>query len=410
MFYDAELTFLQSVLKNYRLSNMIVTPETVQPATIDLGLRELLGLDSEYRKLTDFLTKQIVPKQIYRITDSFLCTYLFLLLPEKKPSCIMVIGPFLTHDITRQTLLQLNSKSQLPPHVLPVLEKYYINLPVLQDDVMLLSLLNAFGEKLWGSTDAFSMESVNQRFAEHDAPIRVNEPADTLFNMQALETRYATENKLLQAVSQGLSHKAEMLMGNLSSTVLEQRITDPVRNLKNYAIIMNTLLRKAAEQGAVHPLHIDHISADFAHKIEEITTIEGGYKLPRDMVRKYCLLVKNHSMKGYSLLVQKVITRIDSDLTADLSLNTLAGLQNVNPSYLSTRFKKETGSTLTDYVNRRRIGHAILLLNTTPMQVQTVAQYCGISDVNYFTKIFKKYINKTPKEYRENISQNSPSI
>ena len=86
------------------------------------------------------------------------------------------------------------------------------------------------------------------------------------------------------------------------------------------------------------------------------------------MVRKYCLLVKNHSLKGYSLLIRKVITKIDYDLTADLSLKVQAEYLNVNPSYLSTLFKKETGLTLTEYINRKRIDHALLLLNSTVMQ------------------------------------------
>lgn len=221
--------------------------------------------------------------------------------------------------------------------------------------------------------------------------------------MQALELRYASENKLLQAVSQGLAHKAEMLLGNPSASFLEQRVADPLRNAKNYAIILNTLLRKAAENGFVHPLHIDRISSDFARKIELLDSPDRSLQLQKEMIRKYCLMVKNHSMKGYSLLVQKVITQIDSDLTDNLTLNAMAEMLKINPSYLSSLFKKETGTTLTDYVNRKRVEHAILLLNTTSLQIQTIAQYCGIPDVNYFTKIFKKYINKTPKEYRENI-------
>ena len=108
-------------------------------------------------------------------------------------------------------------------------------------------------------------------------------------------------------------------------------------------------------------------------------------------------------MKGYSLLVQKVITTVDSDLTADLSLNALASKLNVNASYLSTLFKKETGNTITDYVNDKRIQNAILLLHSTGLQIQTIASYCGIPDVNYFTKLFKKKVGKTPKEYRENF-------
>ena len=106
-------------------------------------------------------------------------------------------------------------------------------------------------------------------------------------------------------------------------------------------------------------------------------------------------------MKHYSKLVQHVILRIETDLTADLSLKTHAQYFNVNASYLSALFKKETGSTLTDYVNRLRIDHAIFLLNASDMQVQTIAQYCGIPDVNYFTKLFKRTVGKTPKEYRQ---------
>ena len=138
--------------------------------------------------------------------------------------------------------------------------------------------------------------------------------------------------------------------------------------------------------------------------IESLQNEAAVYTLGKEMVHKYCLLVKNHSMKGYSLLIRKILTRIDVDLTADLSLKTQAELLNVNPSYLSTLFKKETGYTLTEYVNKKRIENAILLLNTTAMQIQEIAQYCGIPDVNYFTKIFKKQIGKTPKEYRDFIS------
>lgn len=173
--------------------------------------------------------------------------------------------------------------------------------------------------------------------------------------------------------------------------------------MKNYTIILNTLLRKAAEAGAVHPLHIDSLSARFARKIELAASTKAIDALQKEMVHKYCLLVKNHSLKGYSLLIRKVIIQIDADLTADLSLRAQAELLNVNSSYLSTLFKKETGSTLTEYVNRKRIEYAIFLLNTTSLQIQTIAQYCGIPDVNYFAKTFKKHIGKTPKEYRDGV-------
>ena len=100
-------------------------------------------------------------------------------------------------------------------------------------------------------------------------------------------------------------------------------------------------------------------------------------------------------------------TRTESRATGDITREQNAYDQSVNlgvnASYLSTLFKKETGKTLTEYVNGKRIEYAIFLLNSTQLQIQAIAQYCGISDVNYFTRLFKTAVGKTPKEYRDSI-------
>ena len=124
----------------------------------------------------------------------------------------------------------------------------------------------------------------------------------------------------------------------------------------------------------------------------------------QEMAHRYCLLVKKHSLKPYSPLIQKVISRVEFDLAGDLSLKANARELNVNASYLSTLFKKELGMTLTEYVNGKRVEYAIYLLNTTKLSISMVGQRCGIQDDNYFTKIFKKYVGKTPKQFRQENS------
>ncbi|MBQ7956312.1 MAG: AraC family transcriptional regulator [Lachnospiraceae bacterium] len=407
MFYDAELSFVQSYLDHCHIQCILVTEDYTSLEKIDYGLRQILGLEKEYEKLMNFSKKQLQPNRIYRIVDSFFCNYFFLSLPDTPEPVAMVIGPFLMQTPSKAILLELGEKYAIPPQNFPAFEKYFSSIPTLTDDGPLLTLIHTFGEKIWGDANHFSSETFERGLTEHYTPAtftpHFSELEDATFNMQALEARYAIESELLLAVSQGKTHKAEVILSGMNFATMEQRTPDSLRNYKNYSIIMNTLLRKAAENGSVHPYHIDRLSSDFARKIEFTTSVDACGKLQKEMLRKYCLLVKNHSMKGYSLLIQKVITRIDSDLTADLSLNAMANMLSVNPSYLSSQFKKETGSTLTDYVNRKKVEHAILLLNSTPLQIQTIAQHCGIPDVNYFTKIFKKYIRKTPKEYRDSI-------
>ena len=125
------------------------------------------------------------------------------------------------------------------------------------------------------------------------------------------------------------------------------------------------------------------------------------------MIRQYCLLVKNHSLKQYSYLIGKTLTIINYDLSADLSLNTISKQLNVNPSYLSNLFKKECHLTLTDYVTQKRIEHSVYLLNSTNKQIQTIALECGIPDTTYFIKLFKKQNGITPSQFRKQFSNKS---
>jgi len=73
----------------------------------------------------------------------------------------------------------------------------------------------------------------------------------------------------------------------------------------------------------------------------------------------------------------------------------------VNASYLSALFKRETGEKLTDFVARRRMEHAAYLLTSTKLTVSAVAQSCGISDDNYFAKLFKRHTGLPPSLFRQ---------
>ncbi|MBQ7296241.1 MAG: helix-turn-helix transcriptional regulator [Clostridia bacterium] len=227
--------------------------------------------------------------------------------------------------------------------------------------------------------------------------------------IKEIELRYSFENNMIKAVSAG-NYKA--LRDSISVDVflsnVEKRTDDNLRNLKNYMVIFNTLLRKGVEVGNVHPFYIHNLSSDFAKKIELCKNEKEIEMLWGEMAYAYCKLVKDHKDKGYSPLIKNVVMLIDSDLTADLSLKGIADALGANASYLSSVFKKETGQTLTDFVNMKRISHAKYLLTNTDLSVSTVGQHCGITDNNYFSKIFKKHTGKTPKEFR--IRQSSEHI
>lgn len=404
MDYSKELEFFRSILENYKISSCIIADGDTSYRMADHGLRDSLGLNEDYDQLFCTRHETLNENTIFKFTDSFSCNYIFIILPEGDGKTF-VAGPYIDREFTQKMIIDAANQYNIPPHLRSQIEKYYTSVPVYADKSVIPSLFNALGQVLWGSIDSFSVKSMSSVSYEKSFPEVVEHLNqhidDPLLAMQMLESRYEGERALMKAVSQGITHKAEQIIGSSAELMLEMRVADPVRNMKNYLIIVNVLLRKAVEEGGVHPFYIDGVSSDFAKRLEKIKTVQEGVEMMHDMIYKYCALVKRHSMKSYSLLVQKVITVVDSDLTADLSLRRQAELLSVNASYLSTLFKKETGMTLTEYVTKKRIDHAAFLLTSTNMQIQAISQSCGIYDVNYFTKTFKKQTGKTPKEYRE---------
>jgi hypothetical protein len=66
--------------------------------------------------------------------------------------------------------------------------------------------------------------------------------------------------------------------------------------------------------------------------------------------------------------------------------------------------QKETGVTLTEYQQKRRIEEAKILLKTDHAPIGWIGGHVGFDDAGYFTRIFKKLEGMTPSEYRNSDS------
>ena len=84
-----------------------------------------------------------------------------------------------------------------------------------------------------------------------------------------------------------------------------------------------------------------------------------------------------------------------------IDLNTIATQMGVNRTQLNRKMKAITGMTSTSYLQALRMSTAKLLLTTTELSVAEVAAQCGITDVAYFSQLFKKATGKTPKQFRD---------
>ena len=111
-------------------------------------------------------------------------------------------------------------------------------------------------------------------------------------------------------------------------------------------------------------------------------TISGTTKEQREVVNKAIDYMKHH----YN-------TRINLDsIVSDIFLS---------KDYFRQLFKKTTGMSVTDFIQKTRVDEACRLLTSSNRTVFDIAGDCGFTDIKFFYKTFKKITGKTPSEYRK---------
>ena len=405
MFKENEFAFLKDSLKKCGLNTSVISPSDTIFEAVDEEYIIVFEKIFSHHITIDNMLGGIKPNTLYKFKDSFSLLYHAFLLPKSTGRKVVIIGPFLHERLSEARILELCQENRFEPKYQKTINEFCATLPILPPYNPIFIFLDSFCERMWGSK--YAIADIMSDISSEQSPISESsgrELDEIFLDTKAMERRYAFENEIMDIVAMGSENKLNKLFSAFNESFFEKRVADPVRNAKNYGIIMNTLLRKAAERGGVHPMYLDKLSSKFAMKIELFTSVEQGNELMTQMFKDYCKLVREHA-SNYSPLVKSAVIAIDSDLSAELSLSSLASQLNVSNVYLATVFKKETGKTVTEYINEKRISYAKHLLRTTSLQIQTISLHCGIMDVHYFSKLFKQKTGRTPSDFR-NESKN----
>lgn len=411
MFMDNVLIdFTRKLFSELRIPTHTVTLPFQWDDQFDLGLRKTLVKDpSNILKDTFLDFDNLFDDKVEIIfgEDLFTCCYLILPL---NPSQLFLAGPFIFEPSVVGDLMELCEKLKISGKYHTYIKQYFSTLPKVPSKSFLGSYIKCLADQVYGPGKYEIRRLKNQSSFDFHFDEAL-EPEPSLDTIKSMENRYENEEAIMECIARGDYETAETYMYRPSYlSDLEQRLSDTIRDQKNYLIIGNTLFRKAAQRGKVHPIYLDELSSKMAAKIENITSVSQVDPLRREMVRKYCFLVKTYSTKGFSPIIQKVLNYIALNLASDLTLKNLSSIFSLNSSYLSAMFKKETGTTLTSYVNSKRIDRAVYLLNTQVDSIQDIAILCGIPDLTYFTKLFKKAKGMTPTKYRELITRKAEDV
>lgn len=121
----------------------------------------------------------------------------------------------------------------------------------------------------------------------------------------------------------------------------------------------------------------------------------------RKMIESYTNKVRHIKLRGvYSKQIVRALDYIIGHLYQRIFIKETAEYLKISPAYLSRLFKKETGLSFREYVNKLKIEEAAALLLYTQFSDVEISSLLAFSFQSYFIKIFKKIMGITPKKYK----------
>lgn len=212
----------------------------------------------------------------------------------------------------------------------------------------------------------------------------------------------ALEQALMQMISKGDVGALCEWLANAPSVRGGVIANDALRQLKNTFVVTATLASRAAISGGMNSEDALSLSDEYIRKCEFLLSGEQIINLQYHMVLEYTRRVERIRLgKKPSKLLMQVTNYVQHNLSKPIDVEALAKSMFISRTHLATKFKQETGMTLTDFILGEKIEEAKRLLRYSDKPLSLIADYLGFSSQSHFTKAFKKHTGTTPREYRD---------
>jgi len=196
---------------------------------------------------------------------------------------------------------------------------------------------------------------------------------------------------------------------------------DPQKYIRNKIIFSSELLLDLAEKLSAENLIKDlflnggtavSLSIESSAKIDEcffaltepIKSKNENFKIDF-FINIFTILniatATNNRVKNLNNKIAGIISFINQNLSQNITLDMICENANIGKSGLCRKFKSAVGTSVFKYIEFSRISLAKDLLVNTDESISNIAQKSGFESFAYFSKVFKKYENCTPSNYRK---------
>lgn len=196
-----------------------------------------------------------------------------------------------------------------------------------------------------------------------------------------------------------LKNSSEAVL-RLNKLLEEYRINkEPIENIKVSCMLIASYCYRLL---TIHKLFAPELAdsePEIYKQIQSSRNIQNLQSIVIQLIESIAQVMESNDNK-FSYLIQETQKYIRDNFSKNISLQSIADHIHVNSSYLSRLYKKETGESIVDAINKYRIDNAKKLLKDPGNKVFEVACAVGIEDPAYFTHVFSKYTGMSPKEYK----------
>ncbi|MED3025704.1 MULTISPECIES: AraC family transcriptional regulator [Bacillus cereus group] len=335
-------------------------------------------------------------------TNNYLENFILIHIVNKKSiEGTFIIGPTIYSEPLEETINKIINDFHVITTQQEVINYYHSiptikRLPLIHISILLYYMI--YFEKIEVSTVVkrnISLKNTTCEVKKSDLFISVrhqnnHECADISLEIQIFEAiKSGNKEKLLKYVELFPNEKIGVLC-----------VTNELRNRKNQGIICIALATRYAIDGGLPSDIAFSLSDLYIQNLEKLNDVTSVVKLIIDAFCVFADYVKKNGDQKLSKAIMDCKNYIAKNIYQEISLKQLAHVTNKNPMYLSTLFKKEVGVSLSEYMQREKVEEAKKLLTLTNYSLLDISTFLNFNSQSYFTKIFKKHTEITPKQYR----------
>lgn len=174
-----------------------------------------------------------------------------------------------------------------------------------------------------------------------------------------------------------------------------------LQNMKYHFVITTALVARYCIEGGMELSTAYGLSDFYIQKADQCRTPEEVSDLHPVMCEDYTRRMKNlRKQKICSKHIADCVDYIYEHLHTRITINDLSEYVHLNPSYLSRLFKKETGTTVSAYIQNKKIETAQNMLVYSDYTLSQISSILAFPSQSYFTEIFHKRTGMTPTKYR----------